>query len=174
MSILRDMLGTISKPRSKISDYAPRILSTTIDPEKIGKLIGPGGRGVRKIEADTGARVEIQDDGTVMVSCLKMKGAEDAMAIVKAITEDAKVGQIYNGRVCSIKDFGAFVEITPGQDGLCHISELDEGFVKSAADVCKVGDMMRVKVILIDDQGRLKLSRKAAMKEDALADAAQT
>ena len=155
--------------RPDTSEYAPRILSLRINPEKIGKVIGPGGKGIRKIEADTGAKVEIEDDGTVVVSCRELKGAEEAMAIIEAITEEIKVGKIYNGRVASIKDFGAFIEIAPGQDGLCHISELDEGFVKSAADVCKVGDNMRVKVILVDDQGRVKLSRKAAMKEEGVA-----
>jgi polyribonucleotide nucleotidyltransferase len=169
--ILRKMLETISRPRKEISEYAPRILSLKIDPEKIGKVIGPGGKGIRKLEADTGARIEIEDDGTVVVSCAKMEGAETAMAQIEAITEEIKVGKIYNGRVASIKDFGAFVEIAPGQDGLCHISELDEGFVKSASDVCSVGDMMRVKVILVDDQGRVKLSRKAAMKEEGVASA---
>ena len=169
--ILRKMLETISRPRKEISEYAPRILSLKINPEKIGKVIGPGGKGIRKLESDTGARIEIEDDGTVVVSCAKMEGAEAAMAQIEAITEEIKVGKIYNGRVASIKDFGAFIEIAPGQDGLCHISELDEGFVKSASDVCAVGDMVRVKVILVDDQGRVKLSRKAAMKEEGVASA---
>ncbi|UCG32948.1 MAG: polyribonucleotide nucleotidyltransferase [Phycisphaerales bacterium] len=166
MHILKAMLQTLPRPRKEISDYAPRILSTQIAPDKIGKLIGPGGKGIRKIETDTGARVEIEDDGTVVISCLKMEGAQAALAMVEAITEEVKVGKIYTGRVASIKDFGAFVEIAPGQDGLCHISELDEGYVKNPSDVCKVGDEMRVKVILIDDQGRVKLSRKAALKEE--------
>jgi polyribonucleotide nucleotidyltransferase len=166
MHILKAMLQALPRPRKEISDYAPRILSTQIAPDKIGKLIGPGGKGIRKIETDTGARVEIEDDGTVVISCLKMEGAQAAMAMVEAITEEVKVGKIYTGRVASIKDFGAFIEIAPGQDGLCHISELDEGYVKNPSDVCKVGDEMRVKVILIDDQGRVKLSRKAALKEE--------
>jgi polyribonucleotide nucleotidyltransferase len=166
MHILKAMLHALPRPRKEISDYAPRILSTQIAPDKIGKLIGPGGKGIRKIETDTGARVEIEDDGTVVISCLKMEGAQAALALVEAITEEVKVGKIYTGRVASIKDFGAFIEIAPGQDGLCHISELDEGYVKNASDVCKVGDEMRVKVILIDDQGRVKLSRKAALKEE--------
>ena len=165
--ILKAMLQALPRPRKEISKYAPRILSLQIPPEKIGKVIGPGGKGIRKIEADTGARVEIEDDGTVVISCLQMEGAQQALALVEAITEEVKVGKIYTGRVASIKDFGAFIEIAPGQDGLCHISELDEGYVKNASDVCSVGDEVRVKVILIDDQGRVKLSRKAAMKEEA-------
>jgi polyribonucleotide nucleotidyltransferase len=169
MHILKAMLQELPRPRKEISDYAPRILSLKIPPDKIGKVIGPGGKGIRKIEGDTGARVEIEDDGTVVISCVKMEGARDALALVEAVTEEAKVGKIYLGRVTSIKDFGAFIEIAPGQEGLCHISELDEGYVKSPTDVCHIGDEMRVKVILIDDQGRVKLSRKAAMKEEAAA-----
>ena len=173
MQILKAMLQTLPRPRKDISKYAPRILSLKINPEKIGKVIGPGGKGIRKIEADTGARVEIEDDGTVVISCVQMEGAEQALALVEAITEEVKVGKIYTGRVASIKDFGAFIEIAPGQDGLCHISELDEGYVKNASDVCKLGDEMRVKVILIDDQGRVKLSRKAALKEEGAGQAAR-
>ena len=164
--ILKEMLKVLERPREEISRYAPRILAIRINPEMIGKVIGPGGKGIRGIEADTGAKVDIEDDGMITIACVDADGAERARSIIEAVTEEVKVGKIYTGRVASVKDFGAFVEILPGQDGLCHISELDTGFVKSVADVCKIGDQVRVKVILIDDQGRVKLSRKAAMLED--------
>ncbi len=171
LEILRAMLGAIEKPRQEISIYAPRILTIKINPEKIGKVIGPAGKGIRGIEAATGAKVEIEDDGTINISSLGGHGpAEEARAMIEAITEDVKVGRIYTGRVTSVKDFGAFVEITPGQDGLCHISELSDDYVQSVSDVCKIGDMLKVKVLLIDEQGRVKLSRKAAMHEDGETD----
>ncbi|MGQ9650587.1 MAG: polyribonucleotide nucleotidyltransferase [Phycisphaerae bacterium] len=165
--ILREMLKIIDRPRPKISDYAPRILTITINPEKIGAVIGPGGKGIRSIEAETGATIDIEDDGKVTISCLSMTGAVQARDMIEQISEGVKVGKIYTGRVTGIKDFGAFIEIAPGQDGLCHISELSDGYVKSVSDVCKVGDVLKVKVILIDDQGRVKLSRKAVLREEA-------
>ncbi len=171
MDILRQMLKAIPAPRSKTSDYAPRILTIKINPEKIGKVIGPGGKYIKSIEAETGAIVEIEDDGSVLIACVDMKGAERALEMVEAVTAEVKVGKIYSGRVSSIKDFGAFIEVAPGQDGLCHISELDTEYVKSADQVVKIGDTVRVKVLSIDDQGRIKLSRKAAVMEDATAKA---
>ena len=132
----------------------------------IGKVIGPGGKYIKSIEAETGAKVEIDDDGTILIACLDMERAERALEMVEAVSAEVKVGKTYNGRVSSVKDFGAFIEVVPGQDGLCHISELDTEYVRSAADVVKVGDTVRVKVILIDDQGRIKLSRKAVMMEE--------
>ncbi len=165
LDILRAMLTVLPRPRAEISRYAPRIITVRIDPEKIGLLIGPGGKGIRRIEAETGATIDIEDDGTVTIACSDMEGAQRAQEMVELVAVGVKVGKIYKGRVCSIKDFGAFIEIAPGQDGLCHISELSDGYVKSVSDVCKVGDIMEVKVILIDDQGRVKLSRKALLKE---------
>src|SRR5690606_24033749 len=129
-------------------------------------VIGPGGKGIRRIEAATGASVDIEDDGTVMVSCVGLENAMLAREMIEQVTEGVKVGKIYTGRVASIKDFGAFIEVAPGQDGLCHISELSDSYVKSVSDVVKIGDEVRVKVILIDDQGRVKLSRKQAMIEE--------
>lgn len=161
------MLSTLNRPRPEISPYAPRILTIRINPEKIGAVIGPGGKGIRRIEAETGATIDIEDDGTVMVSSVGMEGAERARDMIEQITEGVKVGKIYNGRVTSIKDFGAFIEVAPGQDGLCHISELADGYVKSVADVVKIGDEIRVKVINVDDQGRVKLSRKVVIREES-------
>ncbi len=173
IEILKIMLGTLRKPREEISRHAPRILTLKINPEKIGAVIGPGGKGIRHLEATTGAKIDIEDDGTITVSSVgNAEGAEQAREMIEQITEGVKVGKIYNGRVSSVKDFGAFVEVAPGQDGLCHISELSDGFVKSVSDICKVGDVIQVKVILIDDQGRVKLSRKAALQEEGKTEAA--
>ncbi len=166
MDILRQMLKALPAPRPKTSDYAPRILTIKVNPEKIGKVIGPGGKYIKSIESETGAIVEIEDDGSVLVACVDMKGAERALEMIEAVTAEVKVGKIYSGRVSSIKDFGAFIEVAPGQDGLCHISELDTEYVKSAGEVVKIGDTVRVKVLSIDDQGRIKLSRKAAVLEE--------
>ncbi|MBN1344671.1 MAG: polyribonucleotide nucleotidyltransferase [Phycisphaerae bacterium] len=165
MKLLREMLGAISAPREEISKWAPRLLTIKIDPEKIGKVIGPGGRGIRALEAETGASIDIEDDGTIQVSCTDAKGAKAAVEKIELITEDVKVDKIYTGRVISIKDFGAFIEIAPGQDGLCHISELSNEYVKNVQDVVKLGDEVQVKVIAIDDQGRVKLSRKQAQQD---------
>lgn len=166
MKLLRNMLAAIQRPRAETSQFAPRILSIKINPEKIGKVIGPGGKGIRGIEADSGAKVDIDDDGTITVSSVDAAAAKRGMELVKAVAEDVELGRIYEGTVSSVKDFGAFIEVTPGQDGLCHISELSDGFVKKVDDVCAVGDRLRVKVIAIDDQGRIKLSRRQAIVEE--------
>ena len=165
LEILRTMLSTIRRPRPEISPWAPRLLRTTINPETIGLLIGPGGKTIRAIQESTGASIEVEDDGTVTVASHDAEGAMAAMAKVEALTASIQVGRIYEGKVTSIKDFGAFVELVPGKDGLCHISELSDDYVSSVADVCRVGDIMRVKVIAVDDQDRVKLSRKVAMRE---------
>ncbi|MGQ9575900.1 MAG: polyribonucleotide nucleotidyltransferase [Thermoguttaceae bacterium] len=165
IEILRRMLTTIPRPRADISVWAPRLLRTKIDPDKIGLLIGPGGKVIRSIQEQTGAQIDVEDDGTVTVSCADMEGARRAMEQVEALTATVEVGKVYNGRVTSIKDFGAFIEILPGKDGLCHISELSDEYVANVSDVCKVGDRVLVKVIAIDDQDRVKLSRRIAMRE---------
>jgi polyribonucleotide nucleotidyltransferase len=166
LEILRKMLQTLPRPRESTSVHAPRILTIKIDPEKIGKVIGPGGKGIKGMEASTGAKIEIADDGTITISCVEMAGAEAARGQIEAITEDVKVGAIYTGKVTSVKDFGAFIELAPGQDGLCHVSELSKEYVRNVADVVKVGDMLRVKVINVDNQGRVKLSHKAVQTEE--------
>lgn len=164
--ILKKMLSAIREPRKEISQWAPRMLTIKVEQDKIGKIIGPGGKGIKAIEADTGAKLDIDDDGTVNISCMDAAGAQAAYDAVEAISVGVKVGRIYEGRVSAIKDFGAFIEVVPGMDGLCHISELSDGYVQRVGDVCKVGDEMRVKVILIDDTGRIKLSRKAVIIEE--------
>ncbi len=165
IEILRKMLTAIARPRAEISPWAPRLLRTHIPPDKIGALIGPGGKNIRAIQESTGASLEVEDDGTVTIASADGASAQAALARVEALTASVQVGRIYYGRVTSVKDFGAFVEIIPGKDGLCHISELADDYVNSVADVCSVGDEMTVKVIAIDEQDRVKLSRKQAMRE---------
>jgi polyribonucleotide nucleotidyltransferase len=170
MKILEVMAQALPEPREKISDFAPRLLTIKIDPEKIGKVIGPGGKNIKGIQEETGAQIDIEDDGTVYVSAVDGAAAEKARDIIEAMTAEVKIGKIYNGRVVSIKEFGAFVEIAPETDGLVHVSELSDQYVDRVTDFLNVGDEVKVKVILIDDQGRIKLSRKAAMKELGEAD----
>src|SRR5947209_10206466 len=163
--ILEKMAQTLPAPRPEISPNAPRLLTIKIDPEKIGKIIGPGGKNIKRIQEETGAQIDIEDDGTVYISSVDGAAAEKCRDIVEAMTAEVKVGKIYNGTVVSLKDFGAFIEIAPETDGLCHVSELSDRYVERVDDYVKMGDEVKVKVILIDDQGRIKLSRKAAMKE---------
>jgi polyribonucleotide nucleotidyltransferase len=163
--ILEKMAAVLPGPRPEISKWAPRLLTVKINPEKIGKLIGPGGKNIKAIQEKTGANIDIEDDGTVYISSTDASAAEKCRDIVEAMTAEVKIGKIYNGTVVSIKDFGAFVEIAPETDGLCHVSELSDKYVQNVNDVVNVGDAVKVKVILIDDQGRIKLSRKAALKE---------
>src|SRR5271163_3507402 len=158
--ILRSMLRA---PKPEISPFAPRLLTVQINPEKIGLLIGPGGKNIKGIQESTGAKIDIDDDGTVSIAHSDAAGAEAAKLRVEAITEEVKVGKTYEGRVSSIKEFGAFIEILPGRDGLCHISELDYQYVGKVEDVCRVGDTLQVKVIAIDDQDRVRLSRKVLL-----------
>lgn len=165
IEILRKMLTAIPRPRTDISMWAPRLLRTHISPEKIGALIGPGGKTIRGIQEDTGAVLEVDDDGTVTIASSNGEAAQAALGKVEALTASVQVGRIYEGRVTSVKDFGAFVEIIPGKDGLVHISELADGYVNSVADVCSVGDEMTVKVIAVDEQDRVKLSRRQAIQE---------
>ncbi len=170
LEILRKMLTAIPRPRTELSRYAPRLLRTTIDPDKIGLLIGPGGKNIRAIQEQTGATIDVDDDGTVIVAAVNAEGAKAAMSRVEACTATAQIGKIYDGTVSSIRDFGAFVEILPGRDGLVHISELSSGYVSSVEDICQVGDPMKVIVIDIDDQDRVKLSRRRALEELGLPD----
>ncbi len=163
--ILKIMLSTLRQPRRDISKTAPRLLTLKINPDKIGLLIGPGGKTIKGIQEATGAKIDIEDDGTVYISHSDAAGAEAAKLKVEALTEEVRVGKVYEGRVTSIKDFGAFIEILPGRDGLCHISELDDKYVGRVEDVCKVGDVLQVKVIAIDEHDRVKLSRKVLLRE---------
>ena len=169
--LLREMLSAIRRPRASVSESAPKLVQTSINPEKIGLLIGPGGKTIRAIQEESGATIDIQEDGVVTISAENGTAADAALARIEALTEDIQPGRVYTGKVTSIKDFGAFIEIAPGKDGLCHISELSDGFVKNVNEVCKVGDVMEVKVIAVDDQNRVKLSRKAVLAETGGSDA---
>ena len=153
LEILKTMLATIAAPRAEISRHAPRLIQIKINPDKIGKVIGPGGKTIKGLEADTGARIEIEDDGTVTISSVDVVMAEKARDAIELLTAEVQVGRIYTGTVVSIKDFGAFIEIMPGQDGMCHVSELSDKYVKNVNEVVKLGDTVRVKVISVDDTG---------------------
>ncbi|NIP24245.1 MAG: polyribonucleotide nucleotidyltransferase [Phycisphaerae bacterium] len=166
LKILEVMNAAISKPRPELSKYAPKLISIEIDPEFIGKVIGPGGKMIKSIQEQTETTIEIEEDGTIYISCVGGDGYLEAKEIIETMTSPPKVGQIYQkSKVVSVKDFGVFVEITPGVEGLCHISELSDGYVKNVEEVCKMGDLIPVKLLAIDDQGRLRLSRKAALAE---------
>ncbi|MBW2601635.1 MAG: polyribonucleotide nucleotidyltransferase [Deltaproteobacteria bacterium] len=163
--ILDTMEKTMQKPRPEISPYAPKIISIQINPDKIRDIIGPGGKVVRFIQAETGTKVDIEDDGLVKVVGDNKEEAEKALKMIEAIVQEAKVGAIYEGTVRKIMDFGAFVEIFPGTDGLVHISQLDLNRVVKVTDVLKEGDKVKVKVLEVDREGKIRLSRKAVLED---------
>jgi polyribonucleotide nucleotidyltransferase len=166
LEIIDIMEQIIPAPRESISPLAPRLITLHIDPEKIGKLIGPGGKMIRGLQDKYGVTIDVDDDGTVQLAGLNAESIEGARTEIEALCEEIKVGTVYTGKVVSMKDFGAFIELAPGTDGMCHISELAEGYVKSVSEVVKLGDIVKVKVINVDDQGRIKLSRKAVLMEE--------
>jgi polyribonucleotide nucleotidyltransferase len=166
LHILHVMQQALTSPRPDISVYAPRITVIQVNPEKISAVIGPGGKNVKNIVAQAGVKVDIEDDGRVMIASPDKQSIEKAIAMVKALVEEAEVGKIYVGKVRRITDFGAFVEIIPGIDGLVHISQLDNERVASVRDVLKEGQEILVKVLEIDPQGKIRLSRKAVLNED--------
>ena len=174
LQIIEQMEAVISQPREDISQYAPRIITMHINPEKIGKLIGPAGKTIRAIQERTGAKIDIDDDGTVFISTADGDSAAATKAEVEALCEEIKVGTVYTGKVVSVRDFGCFVELAPGTDGMVHISELSTEFVKNIGDVVSQGDVITVKVIAIDDQGRIRLSRKAVELDAANEEAEST
>jgi polyribonucleotide nucleotidyltransferase len=165
MFVLEKMNAALSHPREQLSTYAPRIDVVKVNPEKIGELIGPGGKNIKKIISLTGASIDIQDDGTVLVGSTEAAKAEEAIKMIKAIAEDVEVGRIYVAKVKRIVAFGAFCEIAPGKDGLVHVSELADRFIKNVEDVVKIGDEIKVKVIGIDELGRINLSKKQAEQD---------
>ncbi len=161
--ILDKMAKVIKEPVERISSYAPKILTYKVPVDKIGLLIGPGGKTIRYIIEATGANVWVDDDGTVTISSKNEDDAKRAYDMVRDITEDVQVGKVYEGKVKKITDFGAFIEVLPGKEGLCHISQLDNKRVSKVSDVVKVGDIVKVKVISIDPLGRINLSRKEVL-----------
>ena len=164
-TILDYMASVIPAPREELSPYAPRITTLTIPVDKIGELIGPGGKNIRRITDTTGVQIDIAEDGTVSIFATNAESMLAAKREVEAISAEAEEGKIYEGTVTGIKEFGCFVEILPGKDGLCHISELSDRRIPSVDSVCKIGDKMMVKCIGIDERGRVKLSRKEAMRD---------
>lgn len=165
MAILEHLLGTISNPRAKLSAYAPKILTMTINPDKIRDVIGPGGKQINKIIEETGVKIDIEQDGTVFISSTDQDMNDKAKKIIEDIVREVEVGQIYLGKVKRIEKFGAFVELFQGKDGLVHISELAEERIGKVEDVVSIGDEILVKVTEIDKHGRINLSRKAVLKE---------
>jgi polyribonucleotide nucleotidyltransferase len=163
MHILGEMNKVLSAPRETLSRWAPRIISITVPKNKIRDIIGSGGKIIRGLQEDTGAKIDIDDNGVVTIASIEGAGGEEALRRIEAIIEEPEIGKIYEGPVKSIMAFGAFVEILPGRDGLVHISELEYRRVEKVEDVVQEGDIMRVKLIGIDNQGRVKLSRKALL-----------
>ncbi len=161
--ILDQMAKVLAEPRTNISQHAPKIVQMKVAVDKIGKLIGPGGKMIRQLEEKYQVTIEVKDDGSVIVASPKRDNAEACQREIEGLAGTAEVGKIYMGEVVNIKEFGVFFEIMPGTDGMCHVSELDVTYVKNPQEFCKVGDKMEVKLLAIDDLGRLKLSRKAVL-----------
>ena len=157
------MLKAIDKPRAELSKYAPKMVTTKIDPDKIREVIGSGGKVIQKIQADCNCKIDIDDDGSVFIQAVDSDNAKRALMIVETIALDPEVGAIYKGKVTRLMNFGAFVEIAPGKEGLVHISKLDVKRVEKVEDVVSVGDEVIVMVTDIDDQGRINLSRRDAL-----------
>jgi polyribonucleotide nucleotidyltransferase len=178
LHILAEMAKTLAAPRKEISKYAPRIETVKINPEKIGALIGPGGKNIKRLVEESGCEIDIEDDGTVNIFSVSPEGMKIALDAITGMTAEAEIGKIYRGKVVTIKEFGCFVEFLPGKDGLVHISELANFRVKKTEDIVKVGDDITVKCLGVDEKGRVRLSRKAAMedrdKEAAAATAPET
>lgn len=165
MHVLAEMAKILPAPRKELSKYAPRIETLKINPEKIGLLIGPGGKNIKKLVEESGCEINIEDDGTVNIYSVAEEGMKIARDAIMGMTAEAEIGKIYRGRVVTIKEFGAFVEFLPGKDGLVHISELANFRVKQTEDIVKMGDEIWVKCLGVDEKGRVRLSRKAAMAE---------
>jgi polyribonucleotide nucleotidyltransferase len=163
--ILDAMSSVMPEPRSELSDRAPRIIGLRINPTKIGEIIGPGGKTIRSIQESTGAKIDIDDDGLVTIASVEKEGCEQAFQMISSLVEEPEEGKLYEGTVQSVVQFGAFVEIMPGKDGLCHISELAEGRVERVEDVLREGDKIWVKCLGFNDGGKIRLSLKEAIRE---------
>jgi polyribonucleotide nucleotidyltransferase len=165
LHILGVMNGTLAAPRTNVSGHAPRIITLKVKPDKIREIIGPGGKVIRGIIEETGVKMDVEDDGTVTIASSDEAACRKAIEMVQKIAAEAEVGKIYKGTVRKIVEFGAFVEILPGTDGLIHISQLAPERVRKVSDVLKEGDEVMVKVLEIDRQGKIRLSRKEALQE---------
>ena len=166
MHILNTMLAVIRQPRPELSPYAPRIITMSIDPDKIRDVIGPGGKIIKKIIDETGVSIDIEDDGKVFIAAVDMEAGQKAVRIIENLVREVEVGATYLGKVTRIMNFGAFAEILPGKEGLIHISQLARERVNKVEDVVKIGDEVMVKVTEIDRQGRINLSRKELLKAE--------
>jgi polyribonucleotide nucleotidyltransferase len=165
LAILAIMAQTLPEPRKEMSKYAPRIVQVKINPEKIGALIGPGGKNIKRLVEESGCEINIEDDGTVNIYSVSEEGMKIARGAIEGMTAEVEIGKLYRGKVVTIKEFGAFVEFLPGKDGLVHISELANFRVKATEDIVKMGDEIWVKCLGVDEKGRVRLSRKAAMED---------
>jgi polyribonucleotide nucleotidyltransferase len=163
--VLDKMLAVLPRPRTEMSTYAPRITTILINPDKIRDIIGPGGKMIRRITDETGAQIDVEDDGRVFIAAVDQEAGQKAIDWIKSLTDEVEVGKIYQGKVVRIMPFGAFVEVLPNQDGLVHISKLTDHRVERVEEVCNIGDEIVVKAVEIDSQGRLNLSRQAAIEE---------
>ena len=161
LHILGEMAKVITEPRSNMSEWAPSIITLKIDPEKIRDIIGKGGAVIRQITEETGTTIDIENDGTVKIASVNGTAGREAQRRIELITADVEVGRIYEGRVAKLMDFGAFVTILPGRDGLVHISQISDERVERVGDKLKEGDLVRVKVLEVDRQGRVRLSMRS-------------
>jgi polyribonucleotide nucleotidyltransferase len=164
MAILDKMLEVIPQPRAELKDHAPRITIVKIPVDKIGALIGPGGKNIRALQEETDTKIDIEEDGTVYIAAVDGSGAKLAVERIEALGESPEIGRIYTGKVVRIEPFGAFVEILPGTDGLVHISQLDSQHVKSVEDIVRMGDEITVMITDIDPMGKIRLSRQAVLE----------
>jgi polyribonucleotide nucleotidyltransferase len=169
LHILGEMAKVLSTPRAEMSEFAPRLLTLKIHPDKIREVIGKGGSVIQAITKETGTQIDIQDDGTITIASVNNAAAEAARARIESITSDVEPGRIYEGKVAKIMDFGAFVTIAPGKDGLVHVSQISNERVEKVSDKLKEGDIVKVKVLEVDKQGRIRLSMKA-LDEDSAAE----
>ena len=166
LHILDKMMEALNRSRENVSPYAPKIITVQVNPDKIRDIIGPGGKMIRSIQTDTNTRIEIDDSGSVKIAALSQEDSDKALNLINEITLEPEVGKIYDGKVVKIMDFGAFVQITPGTDGLCHISQLSNRRVTKVTDVVNEGDRLKVKVLEISRDGKIRLSHKATLEED--------
>jgi polyribonucleotide nucleotidyltransferase len=160
MHIMAQMMEEISEPRTELSPYAPRIISMNVDVDKIRIVIGPGGKTINRIIAETGAKIDINDEGLIYIAAPDLEAANAAMKQIELLVKEVEVGEVYTGKVVRIMTFGAFIELLPGKDGLLHISKIDKKRIDKVEDVLNIGDIVKVKVEEIDGQGRINLSRK--------------
>jgi polyribonucleotide nucleotidyltransferase len=167
LHILGEMNKVINAPRAEMSEYAPRLLTIKIHPDKIREVIGKGGATIQGITKETGTQIDIQDDGTIVIASVNAAQAQAAKARIEQITSDVEPGRIYEGKVAKLMDFGAFVTIAPGKDGLVHVSQISSERVEKVSDKLKEGDIVKVKVLEVDKQGRIRLSMKAVLEDEA-------